>query len=86
MEFSYNGGDPNRPSLVTKWSFYQDWVASNCIVGQRGPMGIHNNPGLGPDYSLSPQADRKTLLLKKAPAQIIEHEPELVLTYYPTVF
>lgn len=49
-------------------------------------MGIHNNPGLGPDYSLSPQADRKTLLLKKAPAQIIEHEPELVLTYYPTVF
>lgn len=31
---------PNQISLIIKWSFqYQEWVPSNLVIGQRGPMG-----------------------------------------------
>jgi hypothetical protein len=40
---------PNWMSFVTKWSLQsQEWVTSNQVVSQRGPIGISRQPRLLP--------------------------------------
>jgi hypothetical protein len=75
------GIDVNRESQQKKLKWPKTFKKMfNILSHQR-----HANQNYS--YSLSPQTDRKTFLLRKAPAQIIEHgEVELVLTCYPAAF